>query len=507
MQAVKTVMGGHNPSNAIRLHVASLPSLFVAASYTARPASSSGAGLASSSIDTRKRPPMPIHKSPMAALSLALAVASASPASAGEIEQLTYNGKPSLVVCAVLHLCDIELQQGEVITDLQVGDRARWSITPAITGSGPNEVHHLVVRPYDVGLETSAVVATNRRTYHLQLRSDASRYMPRVQFTYPEEAQRKMEAKVASELHARQRGLIPETNQYLGDLDFQYRLNGAPQLKPLRVYNDHLKTTIELPPAALAEQPSLVITEAGRAGQKTMGYRREGSLLLVDGVFDSARLVYGKGGEKNTVAIDRLQKTGYGLEGAIASAPAMPPTKKPAPAAVVSTPAPSTPLVSPPVHTAPASVASVPAATPAPAPIAAAAQVTQPDPRLAADVTPALPATAKAPSAAPAATAPLPAFKPAAAAATPREIWEAKKGSTLRKSVTSWAERAGWDLDWKAHDLDYPIEAPLRFEGSFEDAIGKLFPLYDQAERSFRVKGSRAQKLLIISENPMRNPQ
>jgi P-type conjugative transfer protein TrbG len=497
VQAVKTVMGDQNPSNTIRLHAVSPPSLLVAASYTAKPTSSSGEGLASSSLDSRKRPPMPIHKSPLAALSLALAVASIPPASAGEIEQLTYNGKPSLVVCAVLHLCDIELQQGEVITGLQVGDRARWSITPAITGSGPNEVHHLVVRPYDVGLETSAVVATNRRTYHLQLRSDASRYMPRVQFTYPEEAQRKMEAKVASELHARQRGLIPETNQYLGDLDFQYRLNGSAQLKPLRVYNDHLKTTIELPPTALTEQPSLVITEAGRAGQKTMAYRREGSLLLVDGVFDSARLIYGKGGEKNTVAIDRLQKTGSGLEGAITSAPPLPPSKKPAPAAVVSAPAPSTPLVTPPV----------PAATSAPAPIATAAQVTQPAPRLAADVTPALPATAKAPSVTPAAPAPLPAFKPAAAAAPSRETWEAKKGSTLRKSVTSWAERAGWDLDWKAHDLDYPIEAPLRFEGSFEEAIAKLFPLYDQAERSFRVNGSRAQKLLIISENPMRNPQ
>lgn len=502
MQPVKTVMGDHNPSNAIRLHVVSPPSLSVAASYTTKPASSFGAGLGSSSLDTRKRPPMPTPKSPLAALSLALAITSAPPTFAGEIEQLTYNGKPSLVVCAVLHLCDIELQQGEVITDLQVGDRARWSITPAITGTGPNEVHHLVVRPYDVGLETSAVVATNRRTYHLQLRSDASRYMPRVQFTYPEEEQRKMEAKVASELHARQRGLIPETNQYLGDLDFQYRLNGAAQLKPLRVYNDHLKTTIELPPTALAEQPSLVITEAGRTGQKTMDYRREGSRLLVDGVFDSARLVYGKGGEQNTVVIARLHKTGYGLEGTIASAPALPPTKKPTPAAVVSAPAPTTPLVTPPAPTAPV---SEPAATPAPT--AAAAQVTQSAPRSVAGVTPTLPATAKAPPEAPAATTTLPAFKPTAAAATPRETWEAKKGSTLRKSVSSWAERAGWDLDWKAHDLDYPIEAPLRFEGSFEDAIGKLFPLYDQAERSFRVKGSRAQKLLIISENPMRNPQ
>jgi type IV secretory pathway VirB9-like protein len=55
-------------------------------------------------------------------------------------------------------------------------------------------VQHLIIKPLDVGLETSMVVTTNRRSYHLKLRSHRSQYMPQVAFTYPEEAMAKWEA-------------------------------------------------------------------------------------------------------------------------------------------------------------------------------------------------------------------------------------------------------------------------------------------------------------------------
>ncbi|MOA47524.1 Toxin co-regulated pilus biosynthesis protein Q [compost metagenome] len=48
--------------------------------------------------------------------------------------------------------------------------------------------------------------------------------------------------------------------------------------------------------------------------------------------------------------------------------------------------------------------------------------------------------------------------------------------------------------------MDYPIQAPLRFEGSFEEAIKQLFPLYDTAQRSFVVDGSDSQRVLHVDE-------
>ena len=81
------------------------------------------------------------------------------------------------------------------------------------------------------------------------------------------------------------------------------------------------------------------------------------------------------------------------------------------------------------------------------------------------------------------------------------QIWTATTGSTLRQTVEAWAARAKWTLIWKVDDLDYPIDAPLRFEGSFEDAIKEIFPLYDSAPRSFIVDGSPApQQVVYIAE-------
>ncbi|MBK3447606.1 PFGI-1 class ICE element type IV pilus protein PilL2 [Pseudomonas haemolytica] len=94
--------------------------------------------------------------------------------------------------------------------------------------------------------------------------------------------------------------------------------------------------------------------------------------------------------------------------------------------------------------------------------------------------------------------------KPAIAVVTAQkplaQIWTASTGSTLRQTVEAWAARAKWTLIWKVDDLDYPIDAPLRFEGSFEEAIKEIFPLYDSAPRSFVVDGSPAQLVLYIAE-------
>lgn len=83
------------------------------------------------------------------------------------------------------------------------------------------------------------------------------------------------------------------------------------------------------------------------------------------------------------------------------------------------------------------------------------------------------------------------------------QIWTASTGSTLRQTVEGWAEKAGWKLMWQVDDLDYSIDAPLRFEGSFQEAIGSIFPLYDSAPRSFLVDvvdSNTSQRLIFITE-------
>jgi type IV secretion system protein VirB9 len=66
---------------------------------------------------------------------------------------------------------DLILQPGEVITSIAAGDTARWTIGDTSSGSGEAKRVHVLVKPFSAGLSTNLVIATDRRTYHLQLSS------------------------------------------------------------------------------------------------------------------------------------------------------------------------------------------------------------------------------------------------------------------------------------------------------------------------------------------------
>ena len=215
------------------------------------------------------------------------------------------------IVCAVLQVCDIELQAGEQVNSIHLGDAARWNVEPAITSYGETEVQHLIIKPMDVDLSTSLIVTTNRRTYHLRLRSTRNDYMSRVTFTYMEEAVKKWETAKATSEQEHEKKIIPETGEYLGNLDFKYQIEGNSSWKPLRVYNDGKKTILEMPATmAQTEAPTLlVIRKHGSVfsdDEKVMvNYRVQNDRYIVDSLFDKAILITGVAGNQDRVTITR----------------------------------------------------------------------------------------------------------------------------------------------------------------------------------------------------------
>jgi P-type conjugative transfer protein TrbG len=215
------------------------------------------------------------------------------------------------IVCAVMQVCDIELQVGEQVNSIHLGDAARWTVEPAITGYASNEVQHLIIKPMDVGLSTSLIVTTNRRTYHLRLRSTHHDYMPRVTFVYMEEAMKKWEVAKANSEQEHAKKIIPETGEYLGNLHFNYQIEGKSNWKPLRVYNDGKKTILEMPEAmAQTEAPTLLILrkEGGLFSddeQVMVNYRVQSNRYIVDSLFDKAILISGVGDDQDRITITR----------------------------------------------------------------------------------------------------------------------------------------------------------------------------------------------------------
>jgi type IV secretion system protein TrbG len=225
-----------------------------------------------------------------------------------------YGAQQPSIVCAVLQVCDVALQPGELVNSIHLGDTARWAVEPAITGSGAAETQHLIIKPMDVGLETSLVVTTNRRTYHLKLRSHRTEYMPQVAFTYPEDALAKWDAIRTREEREREAQTMPQTGEYLGNLSFDYDVSGATRWKPVRVYNDGRKTIIEMPSAMeQTEAPTLLVVrkEGGLftdAETVLVNYRVQGDRYIVDTIFDKAILIAGVGSSQDRVTITRTGK-------------------------------------------------------------------------------------------------------------------------------------------------------------------------------------------------------
>ena len=227
-----------------------------------------------------------------------------------------------VVICAPLQVCDIELQPGEEVRSVQVGDSVRWSVEPAVTGKPPLEVQHVIVKPADVGLRTSLVVTTSRRTYRMKLASDRERYMASVSFAYPSDAQARWSELAGSRRaqrfperrtsHAPQRHDTAVRTDVLRALSFNYELEGDdPPWKPVRVYNDGLQTVIEMPFAMRqTEAPTLLVIRA-EGGLFTgddvvqVNFHADGTRYIVDMVFDVADLVAGIGSSQQKVRIRR----------------------------------------------------------------------------------------------------------------------------------------------------------------------------------------------------------
>lgn len=223
--------------------------------------------------------------------------------------------RPSLV-CAVFDFCDVALEPGEQVQSLSLGDDVRWKLDAAVTGQGSQQVQHVIIKPVDANLETSLAIATSRRTYTLRLRSDRTANMPKVSFHYPENAMAKFAALAAVKEEEKTKNTIPETGEYLGQLSFDYEINGSAPWKPVRVYNDGVKTILEMPPTmGQGEAPvffalrgdASVFPWGAKAEQVMVNYRVQGNRYIVDSVFEKGILIAGVGGDQMKVTITRGQ--------------------------------------------------------------------------------------------------------------------------------------------------------------------------------------------------------
>ncbi len=229
-----------------------------------------------------------------------------------------YGESQPVLTCAPLRVCEIELQAGEEILDVALGDAIRWHAEKMESGPEQARIPHVVVKPTDGGLATNLVISTTRRVYHLALLSKENAgpaTARRARFYYPHEMVARWKsarARARAERAADDREVVatdlpvrPE------DLNFRYEVKGdRTTWRPTQVFDDGTRVYLRMPAAMrVTEAPALFVLTSGKE-KALVNYRVRGHTYVVDRLFERAVLVLGVGGEQQRVEIVRLPRSG-----------------------------------------------------------------------------------------------------------------------------------------------------------------------------------------------------
>jgi len=227
-----------------------------------------------------------------------------------------YGATMPSVICSPLKITDIQLEMGEELKSIQAGDTARWNFSTDVSGSGKNEVVHIIVKPLDLGLDTNLIIFTDRRTYNLKLVSKKYAWTPIVNFTYNSSLQNSLNnyKKYQKKRIDRYKKInsfekSPQTKVDINNLDFNYEIEGDAQWKPIRVYNDGIKTFIQMPKdMSVREAPVLLVLDSA-SNKNLVNYRLKDDKYIVDKLFDSAILLLGVGADQESIMIYRVSNS------------------------------------------------------------------------------------------------------------------------------------------------------------------------------------------------------
>jgi type IV secretion system protein VirB9 len=219
-----------------------------------------------------------------------------------------------ILTCKPLRVCEIELEAGEEVLDVALGDPLRWHAQPMESGPPEARASHVVVKPTEPEISTNLVISTNRRVYHLGLIStteESGAYVRSARFYYPQEivvrwtAAKDRESRLRTE--EAQRVVASGPTVRPEDLDFGYAIEGdETSWRPTQVFDDGVHVYLHMPPSMHVTEAPALFVETATGDRSLVNYRLRGRYYIVDKLFSRAVLVLGVGPHQEQVTIRRL---------------------------------------------------------------------------------------------------------------------------------------------------------------------------------------------------------
>ncbi|MCY3630505.1 MAG: TrbG/VirB9 family P-type conjugative transfer protein [Bacteroidetes bacterium] len=197
-----------------------------------------------------------------------------------------------VLTCAILRLCVIELEPGEVLLSLGAGDHVRWNIDHGTTGPGGSTIY-ITISPTDFNLTTNLVISTDRRMYHMTLDSPPRKHGPDSQNPMPGYTRHVMFYYPSKHHVVSQPAEKPNTSTVGTNLDelnygYSWRTENDFPWVPLAVFDDGERVYLRIPDGI---DPGAVLLIGDEHNSRLGSYILRDDFLIIERVFDEARIV------------------------------------------------------------------------------------------------------------------------------------------------------------------------------------------------------------------------
>ncbi len=227
-----------------------------------------------------------------------------------------YGERQPILYCKPLRVCDIQLQAGEAVLNIALGDSERWIASKMESGPTGAREPHVIVKPTEFDISTNLVITTDRRVYHLGLIStqeERGGYFRSVRFYYPQETVQRWADAAASvregvrKEREREVARLPFVNPE--GLNFAYRIKGdRVPWRPVQAFDDGTRVFIQMPGAMRVTEAPALFVRANGEDQALVNYRLRGRYFVVDKLFSQAVMVLGVGGNQKRITVSRLPR-------------------------------------------------------------------------------------------------------------------------------------------------------------------------------------------------------
>jgi type IV secretion system protein VirB9 len=201
-----------------------------------------------------------------------------------------------------LRVTDIYLEPGEKLIEQPFcGDTSRWNVGGGVSKTAGVDTQHLYLKPSEEGLETTLIINTDRRIYHLIIKSFKDTFMLAVMWHYPglgmpldflsKDSQRNdgptgAGSKSSDQSESSPSAVAIDPVLMSSDYTVSYPKGNPPQWLPTLVLDDGAKTYIVLPDTVIHHELPAAFGENG----EIVNFRVKDNVIVIDRLLRKVQL-------------------------------------------------------------------------------------------------------------------------------------------------------------------------------------------------------------------------